>query len=167
VIRWRLASLTRPLILAWFIAVASLLVSSLAFAAIETYDFSDEQGQKRYHQLIEELRCPKCQNQNIADSNAPIAQDLRREVHRMIEEGESDNNIVSFMVERYGDFVIYRPRFDSSTFLLWFGPLVVAVLGMVVILLMVRNTRKRTSDSVLSSAEQQRLDQLLNDQEKS
>ncbi|RML38486.1 Cytochrome c-type bioproteinsis protein CycL, partial [Pseudomonas syringae pv. maculicola] len=76
----------------------------------------------RYSELTRELRCPKCQNQDIADSNAPIAADLRKEIYRMLGEGQSNQKIIDFMVDRYGDFVRYKPSLNARTWLLWFGP---------------------------------------------
>lgn len=100
-----------------------LLLSRTAFAAIETYDFQNDEQRARYQQLTDELRCPKCQNQNLAGSDSQIAADLRRELHRMLLEGKSNDDIISFMRERYGDFVMYRPPLQRNTWLLWFGPM--------------------------------------------
>jgi len=90
-------------------AVLGLSLAGVAKAAIDTYQFRDEAERERYQQLTKELRCPKCQNQDIADSNAPIAADLRREIFRMLGEGKNNQQIVDFMVDRYGDFVRYKP----------------------------------------------------------
>ena len=106
---------------------ASLI--GMANAAIDTYEFKDEGERARFRTLTEELRCPKCQNQNIADSNAPIATDLRREIFRMLEEGQSNAQIVDFLVLRYGDFVLYKPPVNARTYLLWYGPFVLLGLG--------------------------------------
>ncbi len=122
------------------LAAALLSVSAVAFAVIETYTFSDPDLEARYHALSQELRCPKCQNQNIADSNAPIAKDLRFLLHSKLEQGASDDEILSFMVARYGEFVRYRPAVDSNTWVLWFGPGALAVLGLV---LLVRQLRRQ------------------------
>ncbi|WP_027857805.1 cytochrome c-type biogenesis protein [Marinobacterium jannaschii] len=137
-------------------------------AAIDTYEFRDEETRKRFLVLTAELRCPKCQNQNLADSNSPIAEDLRGEVYRMLEKGESDTDIIDFMVVRYGEFVLYRPRLSSETYLLWYGPAALVVIGVVVVLLVTRRRRKNTgqvveseSSSGLDEAEQQRLKRLL------
>ena len=81
-------------------------------AVIETYEFSDPELEQRYQQLSQELRCPKCQNQNIADSNAPISQDLRKLLYQQLEAGADDEEILEYMVARYGEFVRYRPRFE-------------------------------------------------------
>ena len=91
-------------------------------AVIETYEFSSPDLEQRYHMLSQELRCPKCQNQNIADSNAPIARDLRVVLVEQLEAGQSDEQILAFMVARYGEFVRYRPTVDRNTALLWWAP---------------------------------------------
>lgn len=147
--------------------IACLLGLSLigaARAAIDTYQFKDEVERERFRGLTEELRCPKCQNQNIADSNAPIATDLRREIFRMLEEGRSDKEIVDFLVMRYGDFVMYKPPLDSRTWLLWYGPfglLGLGAIGLCVLVLRRRKVEKTPEQVALSSAERERLDALL------
>jgi len=105
-------------------------------ASIDLYEFSSEANELRYKELTKELRCPKCQNQDIADSNAPIAADMRREVHRLLEAGESDRSIVGFMVDRFGEFVSYKPKVKPDTYLLWYGPWVLLFLGVVMIFFM-------------------------------
>jgi len=121
----------------WLRGNVRLLAWSLLFwvgsalAVIETYEFSDPVLEQRYHQLSQELRCPKCQNQNIADSNAPISRDLRALLHDQLESGAKDDEILGFMVARYGDFVRYRPAVDKNTVVLWYGPGVLAVLGLI------------------------------------
>jgi len=135
-----------------------------AQAAIDTFEFASEAERQRYRNLIEELRCPKCQNQNIADSNAPIATDLRREIYRMLDEGRSDKEIVDFLVMRYGDFVMYKPPLDSRTWLLWYGPFGLLGLGAVVLCVLVLRRRKverAPAQVALSAAERERLDALL------
>lgn len=140
-----------------------LVLSAGAQAAIDTYQFRDQAERERYQQLTKELRCPKCQNQDIADSNAPIAADLRREIFRMLGEGRSNRQIVDFMVDRYGDFVRYKPALTARTWLLWFGPGVLLVGGLGVLALIVR--RRRASDqgaaADLSPSEHERLATLL------
>jgi cytochrome c-type biogenesis protein CcmH len=110
------------------------LVSLSARAAIETYEFDSPEVEAEYNQLIDELRCLVCQNQNLAGSDADLAKDLRRETYQMLSDGKSRQEVIDFMVERYGDFVLYRPQFKSSTYLLWLGPflLLVGVLLVVV-----------------------------------
>ncbi len=98
-----------------------------AHAAIEAYEFESAQMEADYNQLINELRCLVCQNQNLAGSDADLAQDLRRETYNMLSAGKSPQQVVEFMVERYGDFVLYRPQFQSNTWLLWLGPFVLLV----------------------------------------
>jgi cytochrome c-type biogenesis protein CcmH len=121
-----------------------------AFAAIDTYEFVDDAARERFQHLTAELRCPKCQNQNLADSNSPIAEDLRREVYRMVEAGDTDETIVDFMVARYGEFVLYRPRLTGYTWVLWYGPFVLLGLGVIVVLMLGR--RKKANKEMLNSA---------------
>ena len=87
-------------------------------------DFSEDSLRHRYEELIEELRCPKCQNQNLADSNSPISVDLRRQIHRLLEEGKSDDEIKDYLVARYSKFILYRPLLDYSTWFLWVAPFI-------------------------------------------
>ncbi len=152
----------------WLSLLLGTLLSFNALAAIDTYEFNDEAERQRFRVLTEELRCPKCQNQNIADSNAPIANDLRREIHRMLDEGQSDEQIVDFLVTRYGDFVMYRPPLTAKTLLLWFGPAALLLLALLVVLNIVRRRRQAASapaaTAELSDAERQRLSQLLDKQ---
>ena len=115
-------------------------VSLTTQAAIETYEFDSPQMEADYNQLIDELRCLVCQNQNLADSDADLAKDLRRETHDMLKQGKSQREVMDFMVERYGDFVLYRPQFKTSTYLLWIGPFVLLLL---VLYLFVRRLRAR------------------------
>lgn len=120
-----------------------MLLPAIAQATIDAYEFSDTQNEKRFQQLTGELRCPKCQNQNIADSDAPLASDLRREVYRMIEQGKEDEQIIDFMVTRYGEFVLYRPRVNEVTWLLWYGPFVLLGIGLLAVVMISRNRRQR------------------------
>lgn len=145
-----------------------LLISLVAYGAIDTYEFRDEAERERYRTLTEELRCPKCQNQNIADSNAPIAMDLRKEIFRMLEEGQSNDQIIDYLVARYGDFVRYRPPVTKTTLLLWYGPAALLTLGLGVLAFII--VRRRRVDSTpaaqtLTEAERQRLASLLDKKE--
>jgi cytochrome c-type biogenesis protein CcmH len=135
-----------------------------AHAAIDPYDFDNESQRDRYRHFIEEMRCPKCQNQNLAGSDAPIATDLRRELHRLLLEGRSDREITDYMVARYGEFILYDPPFDKKTALLWLAPFGFLATGVVVIILIVRRRRSEIGIAVLSDAERARLDRLLRDQ---
>jgi cytochrome c-type biogenesis protein CcmH len=148
-----------------WLAVLLIVLALPVSAAISTYEFKDEATRERFEQLTEELRCPKCQNQNLSDSNSPIAKDLRNEVYRMLDAGENDEAIVDFMVARYGEFVLYRPRVDAATYLLWYGPFGLLLLGVIVVFMITRR-RKQSSESVadssrLSVEEQNRLKSLL------
>ena len=145
-----------------------VLVSDPSKAAIDAYQFDTESQRQRYHSLVEELRCPKCQNQNLAGSNSQIAMDLRRELLRLLLEGKTDREIKSFMVDRYGDFVLYKPPLRSSTVMLWFFPGLLMVIGVVVLALIVRRNRRLSSnpdnDAKLSDQDLSKLEHLLNRQ---
>lgn len=145
------------------------LFTLLAFAsgmqaAVEINQFSDAQNEARYKQLIDELRCLVCQNQNLADSNAELAQDLRAQVYKMIEAGNTDQEIIDFMVMRYGDFVLYRPPFKLKTALLWAGPFLLLIIGIGYLMIYLRR-QARTSSTNLSTDEQQQAMALLGEQE--
>lgn len=144
-----------------------LLLSLAAGAAIDTHEFASEVERQRFRTLTEELRCPKCQNQNIADSNAPIANDLRQEIFRMLEEGRSNDEIVEHLVLRYGDFVRYQPPLDARTLLLWFGPAALLLGGLGALLLIVRRRRAIDvqHDDSLTDEERTRLASLLDKQD--
>ncbi|WP_421681598.1 cytochrome c-type biogenesis protein CcmH [Stutzerimonas urumqiensis] len=148
----------------FFAGLCLLACSLMASAAIDTYTFDSEAERERYRSLTEELRCPKCQNQNIADSNSPIAMDLRDEIYRMLQEGRSNEQIVDYLVARYGDFVRYRPPLNPTTFLLWYGPFGLLAIGLVVVVFIVTKRRRANvspSAQALSPAERERLAALL------
>ena len=111
-------------------------------AAIEAYQFETPEMEADYNQLIYELRCLVCQNQNLADSDADLAKDLRRETYEMLQEGKSQQQVIEFMVARYGDFVLYRPQFKSSTYLLWLGPFLLLVIVLVIVVRRLRAAAK-------------------------
>jgi len=139
-----------------------VLIAGQAIALIETYEFSTPELEARYQQLSEELRCPKCQNQNIADSNAPIAQDLRKLLHQQLEQGASDGEILEYMVARYGEFVRYRPRFGGANLVLWLAPILLLCAAFVVLIITLRSRSKTaTGTTLLSAQEQARLQSLL------
>ena len=108
-------------------ALLLALALGQAQAADTPFKFADAATEQRYHKLAAELRCLVCQNQSLADSHADLAQDLRDEVYRMLNEGRTDEEIVGFLVDRYGDFVLYRPPVSGTTSLLWFGPVLLLV----------------------------------------
>ena len=125
------------------ILIACLLSVSLCLhAAIETYQFDSPEQEARFRQLGYELRCPKCQNQAIGDSDAEISGDLRAEVYRMLKDGATDDEIKEFMVARYGRYVLYNPPLDKHTLILWFGPAVLLILGGVFVGLRIRQSKK-------------------------
>lgn len=123
------------------IIVFLLLLSPLA-SAVDAYQFSNPEQQAAYNTLVSELRCLVCQNQTIGDSNADLAADLRRQVYEMLQQGKSKDEILQFMTERYGDFVLYNPPFKAKTGLLWLGPVTFLLVGLLVVFLFVR--RKKT-----------------------
>ena len=115
--------------------------------------------EKRVNALAEELRCLVCQNQTLADSNAPLAVDLKNQIREQLAKGASERDVVDFMVARYGDFVLYRPPFKASTVALWLGPFVFLILGVWVLLR--RISRRRAPESSLSEADRARAAKLL------
>lgn len=125
-------------------------------------EFEDAQTKDRYYSLLAQLRCLVCQNQSLAESDAGLAQDLRRKIHEMLQEGAGDEQIIDFMVARYGDFVLYNPPLKASTVLLWFGPFILAGFGILwlVVYLVRRNEQK--AESLLSEARRRRAAELLN-----
>lgn len=143
------------------LAAGLLLAQTSAAALFQPREFATEHDAQRYTALIEELRCLVCQNQSLADSNAELAIDLRERIYTMIEEGASNEEIVDFMVARYGEFVLYRPPLTSSTLLLWFGPFALALLGVTLLIIKVRRRNARLEPRSLSEREQQRIAELL------
>lgn len=150
------------------VALLGLTLCGVARAAIDTYEFPNEGERQRFRDLTTELRCPKCQNQDIADSNAPIAADLRKQIYEQLQQGKSDEQIVDYMVARYGDFVRYKPPVNERTWLLWFGPAALLGFGVLVIGVMVARRRRAVAGpaATLSAEEQARLNQLLDNQDK-
>jgi len=133
--------------------ILMLLTFSLnSFAAVEYKKFDNPEQEQAYKVLIEELRCLVCQNQTIADSNAELAQDLRRQVYEMLQQGKTKDEIAEFMTQRYGDFVLYNPPFKAKTGLLWGGPVVFLLIGLVMLVLFSRK-KKQTENIDISEAE--------------
>ena len=146
------------------ILLLSLFATFNSFADVtKTYAFDDEVVKLRFQTLTKELRCPKCQNQNLADSNSMQAGDLRREIYNMLNANKSDQEIVDFMVYRYGDFVLYRPQLKASTWLLWFGPFIFLIVSVVFIIRFIKG-RSVISDEMLSEDEAEKLKALLDNQ---
>ena len=140
------------------------LSNSSIYAAVEAKQFESAQYEQRYKKLINELRCVVCQNQNIADSNAELAKDLRKQVYKMISNEKSDDEILDFMVTRYGDFVLYRPQFNSMTFLLWVGPFIIFIIGLYFLVSFIHQ-RKALVVTELTRIDKEKLKQLLNEKE--
>ena len=144
-----------------------LLTTSTVLHSEDTvYKFKDDLQEQRYQDLINELRCLVCQNQTLADSNAELAQDLRHEVYEMIVKGGSDDTIIEFLVNRYGDFVLYRPPLKQKTWILWFGPLLMMAFALFAAFRIIINRKAENSGMpVLSDEERKKLADLLNQPE--
>ena len=145
-------------LLAGFIFFLVVLTSGV-HAADVPLEFPDPAQEQRYKELTAELRCLVCQNQSLADSNSDLAQDLRREVYRMLIEGDNNEDIIEYLVARYGDFVLYRPPFKLTTWLLWLGPVIFLIIGICIAVSLTRKQKTR----VLNAEEQEYADQLLNE----
>jgi len=146
----------------FFILCVFCLSAVNSQALVEVYQFDSDQQRQRYQSFVDDLRCPKCQNQNLAGSDSPIASDLRRELHELLKNGMSDKEIVDFMVDRYGDYVLYSPRLQPNTWLLWFAPLALLMVGGLVIALIVRRRNASAPERTpLTKTEQDRLNALL------
>jgi cytochrome c-type biogenesis protein CcmH len=142
-----------------------LLLSLPSFGAIEEYFFNTEEDEERFRKLTYEMRCPKCLNAPIADSDAPIAGDLREEVFVQISDGRSNEEIKDFMSSRYGDFILYRPRLTPATFLLWFGPALMLMAGLFIVRRMMKKSQAEQGEIALSSEEQESLRQIFKDKQ--
>lgn len=138
-----------------------LLFCNAVFAVVEYHAFEQPEQEQAYQSLINELRCLVCQNNNIADSNADLAKDLRNQVYQMIQQGQSKQQIIDFMTQRYGDFVLYRPAFNLKTGLLWLGPALFLLLGLIVAFLAIRRRRSMAGVEAISAEQQARISQLL------
>ena len=135
-----------------------LLIQAPFAESIEASIFETEEQQSRYTQLIEDIRCPVCQGQSISGSNSGLAKDLREKVREMILDGQSDPEIYSYMVQRYGDFVVYKPPINIKTYLLWFAPLFILILSLIFLF---RSTKRNTEKTVNVSNDLERAKKLL------
>lgn len=126
----------------------------------------DPVTERRLISISEEMRCLVCQNESLAGSRSDLANDLRREIRILINEGKSDDQIRSFMVERYGDFVLYRPPVKPVTWLLWIGPFVILIIGIAGLLMYLRRRNSSVPNIILTDADNQKIDALLNSTEK-
>ena len=146
----------------FLLGVLMLMISGSALATIDVLQFKDEAQEQQFRQLTEELRCPKCQNNSIADSNSMIAADMRKKVWQLMEQGQSNQQITDYMVARYGNFVTYEPPVTPATIILWLLPACFVLGGALVIFRLSRRSRaERVSE--LSAQEQERLKALLDD----
>lgn len=144
--------------------LSTLLVANAAYASpVETFEFQDEVTKIRFQALSKELRCPKCQNQNLADSNSTVASALRLDLYNLLIEGKADIEIVNIMVGRYGEFVLYRPRVSSITYVLWFGPALLILIGIIVVIVILRRKPASKESLALNVEQQSKLNQLLSD----
>ena len=149
-----------------FICILFIFTLSLqAEVTKEIYGFTNDADQERFYNLVDTYRCPKCQSSNLAGSNAPIAKDLKREIHRLIEEGKTDKQIEAFLSSRYGDFILYKPAIRKNTLILWIGPF---ALFLLIIFLVVRwnITSKRPpkdleAENIVKATEKTRLKKLV------
>jgi cytochrome c-type biogenesis protein CcmH len=146
-----------------------LLILALAgmrvFAADPAiFEFDNPAQEDRFQQLAEELRCLVCQNQSLADSHADLAGDMRREIYQKMQKGATNKEIIDFLVQRYGDFVLFRPPMQTNTYLLWFGPALLFLLGFGVLIVVMRR-RHQTLTPALSEAEHHRMAKLLEEED--
>ncbi len=149
--------------ISFFFRIYLLVLPLATLAAVDAEPLSTADLHARYQHLIAELRCPKCQNQNLADSDSPISADLRRQIRQMLEAGRSDVEIEDYLVARYGDYILYRPRLQDSTYLLWLAPGVLLVTGALLFFLVVRRQRQsvRVQEAALDAQDKAQLDLLL------
>ncbi|WP_312584657.1 cytochrome c-type biogenesis protein [Atlantibacter sp.] len=148
-----------------FTLLAALVLSFSVFAAIDTYQFKDEAQEQQFRELTAQLRCPKCQNNSIADSNAMIASDMRQKVYELQQQGQTQKQIIDYMVARYGNFVTYEPPVTPGTVVLWLLPALFILGGIIVVVRRARKGQQRNSQP-LNDLEQQRLKQLLSEKNK-
>lgn len=140
---------------------------SSSFAVIEARNFVSIEQEKNYHSLTQELRCPQCQNNNIADSNATIAVDMRNKVFELLQQGNSKKQVIDYMVARYGHFITYDPPLTSTTIILWLAPIILLLLSLAILWKRHTTTTKimnqdNTKHESLSEDQKQRLEQILN-----
>ena len=148
-------------IIGGLVLLLSMATTAMA-TPVDTYEFKSPENQKRGLSLAHELRCPQCQNQNLIDSNSPVARDLRLEVYKMVDEGKGDDEIIEFMTSRYGEFVLYKPKVETKTYILWLGPVGLLLLGLIIGFIFIRKQRiGGTTEPEISAEDQKALDALL------
>lgn len=143
------------------ICCITLIFSSFSIAAIEALQFQSAAEEQAYHELTQSLRCPQCQNNNIADSNALVATDMRSKVLELLQQGKSKQDVVNYMVERYGNFVTYDPPVTAGTVILWIAPVVLVVIGVMIFWRRGKSLNASANQIELTTADQARLDALL------
>jgi cytochrome c-type biogenesis protein CcmH len=139
------------------------LLASVAMAQVQDEDrpSDDPVIEQRLAKLSQELRCLQCQNQTLADSPAGLAADLRREIRAQMKAGKSDQEIMAFLTQRYGDFILYRPRVTAATYLLWFGPFVLLLAGLTALFLYIRRRRDSITEQPLTAEDRRRAEEML------
>ena len=149
-------------IIRWIVTAMLLATAGSVMAGgIEVREFDDPVLEKRYRDLTASMRCPLCENQAIDDSDAPISADMRERVYVLLNEGRADIEIINHMVQRFGDYILYNPRLENRTYLLWGLPIVLVLIGLVVVIMVVR-ARRNASAKALSAEERARLNALIN-----
>lgn len=149
-------------IIRWIVTAMLLATAGSVIAGgIEVREFDDPVLEKRYRDLTASMRCPLCENQAIDDSDAPISADMRERVYVLLNEGQADIEIINHMVQRFGDYILYNPRLENRTYLLWGLPIVLVLIGLVVVIMVVR-ARRNASAKALSAEERARLNALIN-----
>ncbi len=154
------------LVIGFFSQVNLAIVDGHKYPFTEGSPLENQTRAELFKELAQELRCPKCQNQNLSDSDAMIAGDLRRELYSQIKAGKQGPDIIEFMVKRYGEFVLYRPKLNDKTYVLWYGPMALGAFSFLIFILVLRNRRKRAlqeSDDQLSQQDLSVIDDLLNE----
>ncbi|WP_299494106.1 heme lyase NrfEFG subunit NrfF [uncultured Shewanella sp.] len=152
--------------LAMFVGLVAMLFLSISLSVqatpVDTYQFKSEVNQVRALSIANELRCPQCQNQNLIDSNSPVAQDLRLVVFKMVDAGKSDRDIIDFMTSRYGEFVLYKPKMEPKTYLLWLGPSLLLLMALLIGFIFIRRHSTRVNSvQAMSEDEHRELEALL------
>ena len=130
-----------------FLFFGLVLITNNAYTNNNPITFNNKNLEQRYYSLIEEIRCLVCQNQSLADSDAPLAQDLRNEIYKMIHSKKSNNQITNYLVERYGDFVLYRPPLKKNTWFLWFGPFLFLAIAFFIVFFIIRNQSRNETEN--------------------
>ena len=151
------------LALAVALLLPALTVAGPTAPPSEPMSFDSELQEQRYQKLIRELRCTVCQNQNLIESNAPLANDLRRQIALMINDGADTDEVIDYMVARYGDFVLFRPPMKGITYLLWFGPVAMLLIGVAALGNILWRRRTQVTSEPLSTDEEERLRRILSD----